>query len=194
MSQVTEKELAEKAVGPRVTYDYLLSQIASEHYFTAADGVDGATLDALRSKNEYLGTTLPAKKYDPPIDGTPLADLALLTFCVLRLKNGFTVHGSSACADPANYNRGIGERLAWQNAVNQIWPLLGYELKTQLANDAYLSSQGADQPQDKAEAQFRLGLTEDAAELLGALSPAQLMKVASGNMLLCRFRVEDDLV
>lgn len=48
--------------------------------------------------------------------------------------------------------------------------------------------------QDKAEAQFRLGLTEEAAELLGALSPAQLMKVASGNMLLCRFRVEDDLV
>jgi len=48
--------------------------------------------------------------------------------------------------------------------------------------------------QDQAAAQFRLGLTEEAAELLGALSPAQIMKVASGNMLLCRFRVEDDLV
>ncbi|MFY7873468.1 MAG: flagellar transcriptional regulator FlhD [Limnohabitans sp.] len=48
--------------------------------------------------------------------------------------------------------------------------------------------------QDRAEAQFRLGLTEEAAELLGSLSPAQIMKVASGNMLLCRFRVDDDLV
>ena len=48
--------------------------------------------------------------------------------------------------------------------------------------------------QDRAEAQFRLGLTEEAAELLAALSPAQIMKVASGNMLLCRFRVDDDLV
>lgn len=48
--------------------------------------------------------------------------------------------------------------------------------------------------QDKATALFRLGLTEEAAELLAALSPAQVMKVAAGNMLLCRFRVDDDLV
>ena len=48
--------------------------------------------------------------------------------------------------------------------------------------------------QDKAEALFRLGLTEEAADLLAALSPAQTMKVASGNMLLCRFRVDDDLI
>ena len=48
--------------------------------------------------------------------------------------------------------------------------------------------------QDKATALFRLGLTEEAADLLAALSPAQVMKVASGNMLLCRFRVDDDLV
>lgn len=47
---------------------------------------------------------------------------------------------------------------------------------------------------DRAEALFRLGLTEDAADLLGALSPAQLLKIASSNMLLCRFRVDDDLV
>jgi flagellar transcriptional activator FlhD len=48
--------------------------------------------------------------------------------------------------------------------------------------------------QDKADAQFRLGLTEEAADMLAALSPVQTMKVASGNMLLCRFRVDDDLV
>jgi flagellar transcriptional activator FlhD len=48
--------------------------------------------------------------------------------------------------------------------------------------------------QDKAEALFRLGMSEDAANLIGALSPAQIMKIASGNMLLCRFRVDDDVV
>lgn len=48
--------------------------------------------------------------------------------------------------------------------------------------------------QDKAEALFRLGMSEDAADLIGALSPAQIMKIASGNMLLCRFRVDDDIV
>ena len=48
--------------------------------------------------------------------------------------------------------------------------------------------------QDKAEALFRLGMSEEAADLIGALSPAQAMKIASGNMLLCRFRVDDDIV
>lgn len=47
---------------------------------------------------------------------------------------------------------------------------------------------------DKAEALFRLGMSEEAADLIGALSPAQAMKIASGNMLLCRFRVDDDMV
>jgi flagellar transcriptional activator FlhD len=48
--------------------------------------------------------------------------------------------------------------------------------------------------QDKAEALFRLGMSEEAADLIGALSPAQILKIASGNMLLCRFRVDDDIV
>lgn len=48
--------------------------------------------------------------------------------------------------------------------------------------------------QDRAEAQFRLGLSEEAADLIATLSPAQIMKMASGNMLLCRFRVDDDIV
>ena len=47
---------------------------------------------------------------------------------------------------------------------------------------------------DRAEALFRLGLTEEAADLLGMLSTAQLLKIASSNMLLCRFRVDEDLV
>ena len=47
---------------------------------------------------------------------------------------------------------------------------------------------------DRAEALYRLGLTEEAAELLGMLSTAQLLKIASSNMLLCRFRVDDDMV
>ncbi len=48
--------------------------------------------------------------------------------------------------------------------------------------------------QDKAEALFRLGMAEESADLIAALSPAQVMKIASGNMLLCRFRVDDEMV
>ena len=48
--------------------------------------------------------------------------------------------------------------------------------------------------QDKAEALFRLGMSEDAANMISALSPAQVVRIASTNMLLCRFRVDDDMV
>jgi flagellar transcriptional activator FlhD len=47
---------------------------------------------------------------------------------------------------------------------------------------------------DKAEATFRLGLSEEAADLIAALSPAQLVKLASQNMLLCRFQAYDEMV
>ena len=47
---------------------------------------------------------------------------------------------------------------------------------------------------DRAEALFRLGISEVSADLIANLSPAQILKVASGNMLLCRFRVDDDIV
>lgn len=47
---------------------------------------------------------------------------------------------------------------------------------------------------DKVEAMFRLGLSEEAADMLATLSAAQILKLATGNMLLCRFRVDDDMV
>jgi flagellar transcriptional activator FlhD len=47
---------------------------------------------------------------------------------------------------------------------------------------------------DREQALFRLGMSEESATMLAALSPAQIMKVASSNTLLCRMRVDDDLV
>lgn len=47
---------------------------------------------------------------------------------------------------------------------------------------------------DRDEALFRLGISEDTADILGLLSPAQMMKIASGNTLLCKMRVDDDMV
>ncbi len=47
---------------------------------------------------------------------------------------------------------------------------------------------------DKAEAVFRLGMSEDAADLLASLSSAQVLKLASRNTLLCSFRVDDNMV
>jgi flagellar transcriptional activator FlhD len=47
---------------------------------------------------------------------------------------------------------------------------------------------------DKTEALFRLGISEESATLVAALSAAQILKISSGNMLLCNFRVTDDIV
>lgn len=47
---------------------------------------------------------------------------------------------------------------------------------------------------DRDQALFRLGISEETADILNLLTPAQMMKIASGNTLLCRMRVDDDLV
>ena len=47
---------------------------------------------------------------------------------------------------------------------------------------------------DRDQALFRLGVSEETANLIGALTPAQMMKIATGNQLLCRFRMDDDVV
>jgi len=48
--------------------------------------------------------------------------------------------------------------------------------------------------QDKAQALFRLGISEASADLIAMLSPSQIMKLASSNMLLCRFRADDERI
>ena len=47
---------------------------------------------------------------------------------------------------------------------------------------------------DREQALYRLGVSEESAAMIGLLTPAQMMKIASGNTLLCRFRMDDDLV
>jgi flagellar transcriptional activator FlhD len=47
---------------------------------------------------------------------------------------------------------------------------------------------------DREQALYRLGIGEETANLIAALTPAQIMKIAQNNTLLCRFRMDDDLV
>lgn len=95
----------------RVTPQDIERAITSEHYFTAGQAVEQQT-----APHEQIPTSL-----------------HLLTFCVLTLRNGFTVTGESACASPENFDVQIGRAIARENAVQKIWPLLGYELRTKLA-------------------------------------------------------------
>ena len=47
---------------------------------------------------------------------------------------------------------------------------------------------------DREQALFRLGVNEASAALIALLTPAQMMKIAASNTLLCRFRMDDDMV
>jgi len=50
------------------------------------------------------------------------------TICQLTLENNYTVNGHSACVDITNYNKDLGEKYAYEDAVKQLWPLEGYLL------------------------------------------------------------------
>lgn len=112
-----EQEIQAKGkTAARITPADLQENIVSEHYFTAADGVCG-TMDEDSTPHSH-----------------PCPDeLELLTFCVLVLRNGFTVTGESACASFENFDAEIGRKIARQNAEQKVWPLMGYELRTKLA-------------------------------------------------------------
>jgi flagellar transcriptional activator FlhD len=47
---------------------------------------------------------------------------------------------------------------------------------------------------DREQALYRLGISEESAAMIALLAPSQMMKIASGNTLLCRFRMDDDMV
>ena len=111
--QTIEQEIQAKGkTAPRITPDDIEANISSEHYFTA-----------------YGGAKYGRITRDEPLDGE---SLKLLTFCVLVLGNGFTVTGESACASPENFDAELGRKIARQNAINKVWPLMGYKLKEDL--------------------------------------------------------------
>jgi len=116
--QTIEQEIQAKGLtAPRITPADIEANITSAFYFTAAQGAEKAA----RDNGSYAA-------------GSPAEGLALglLTFCVLVLRNGFTVTGESACASPENFNAELGRKIARQNAVAKIWPLLGFALKERL--------------------------------------------------------------
>jgi hypothetical protein len=68
---------------------------------------------------------------DPPREATDA--LFYMTICFIVLRNGFTVIGKSAPVDPANYNEALGRKFAREDAIRQIWPLMGYAKRQELA-------------------------------------------------------------
>lgn len=163
-SAIEQEIVAKGLTAPRVTPADIDANIASEHYFTAADEITDDMVSRFLSWklpngfNPDCGISFDGRKDDQwnknktwPV-GTNLfsaeqakamlehvlqphptsGPLSLLTFCVLVLRNGFTVTGESACASPENFDAELGRKIARANAVNKVWPLMGYALKQRL--------------------------------------------------------------
>lgn len=142
--ETIEKEIQDKGLNaPRITPADIEANIDHEVYFTAAEGC--------------VGYGMTAETHHCP------QSLNLLTFCVLVLRNGFTVTGESACASPENFNVEIGRKIARQNAVAKIWPLMGYELRTKLHAEARGDINQFEAEQNAA----RLEMTRDIVPMLG---------------------------
>ncbi len=47
---------------------------------------------------------------------------------------------------------------------------------------------------DRVQALYRLGISEEVASLVEALAPSQMIRIASGNALMCRLRFDEDMI
>ena len=112
--QIEQEIQAKGKTAPRVTPADIEANIASEHYFTAADG---AKISEHGNTRDY---------------GTLPAPLGLLTFCVLVLRNGHTVTGEAYCQDPSKNDPAVGRASAREVAIEKLWPMVVYAAREKL--------------------------------------------------------------
>ena len=94
--------------------------------------------------------------------------------------------------NPLVYSHAIEQGLQGQGTYRMTADQVLAEIRE--ANLSYLMLAQTLIRSDREQALFRLGLGEDNAALIDALTPAQMMKIASCNSLLCRMRCDDEMV
>lgn len=117
--QATDQESAAVATHPRVALADIEAAIGARYHFTA-DAAANVGRDS-----SYAGN------FEVPI---AIEALKLLSICILVMRNGFTVIGKSAPASPQNFNAELGRKFAYEDAVRQLWPLMGFALRDKLAS------------------------------------------------------------
>lgn len=118
--QVEQEILSKNLTAQRITPADLENTIAYEAYFTAEHGIEGAMARL------QLHQRTPSPEVAAPLNQ--------VTICCLVLKNGTKVIGvNTGPVSPGNFDAELGRKLARSNATDQIWPMLGYELRTKLA-------------------------------------------------------------
>jgi len=123
--QQADAEAAAVAVAPRVTLADIEAAIANRYDFTGADAVDAIAAAGAMSWGTLDHDRLPKDRTPDP--------LSRLSICILVMRNGFTIIGKSAPASAENFNAELGRKFAYEDAVRQIWPLMGFALREKLA-------------------------------------------------------------
>lgn len=57
-----------------------------------------------------------------------------MTIAVVYLDNEFILVGKSTPADPQNFDRELGKKFAYEDAIRQAWPLFAFSLRDALTN------------------------------------------------------------
>lgn len=125
--QQLERECAEGRTAPRVSLQDIEANIAFVAYTDGYDLCHAAYSVTNAGGDPFRKDAVPWSEYG--------AGLNTLTICLMVLKNGFTIIGKSAPASPDNFSSELGKKLAYDDAVKQVWPLMGYELRQRLFLD-----------------------------------------------------------
>ena len=59
-----------------------------------------------------------------------------LTHCAITVKSGFVFTGESACVDPNNFDQEIGEKIAYEQALDHMWMPYGFWLHQKMHGEA----------------------------------------------------------
>lgn len=107
--EVTDQESAAVAVAPRVRLQDIEDAVASILYVT--------------------GDRLAAVSFE---GADPHGTLPTFTLCLIVMRNGFIVVGKAAPASPENFDPELGRKFAYEDAIRQLWPLMGFALRDRL--------------------------------------------------------------
>lgn len=94
--------------------------------------VTKASIEAKIRNVYYINAGAAIKASDRGWNEKDIAELNLVTICIIILENGFKVEGTSACVDSSRYNEAIGQEIAYKSAFEKIWDKEGYLLKQQM--------------------------------------------------------------
>jgi hypothetical protein len=117
--------------------DHEAATVAVASRVTLPD-IEGAITARFDLKPDHLFGALGAWSVDDDRDGSPptyevVESLKCFSVCLLVMSNGFVVSGKSAPALPANFDADLGRKLAYEDCIRQLWPLMGFSLRDRLA-------------------------------------------------------------